>query len=73
MNAFVITAYIHLKIFGIWSSAAIKKVQDQLASSGDALEDICPEAFRSSTKVSPESEVGLDDEEEEDTSSCRQQ
>jgi len=72
MNAFVITAYIHLKIFGIWSSAAIKKVQDQLASSGDALEDICPEAFRSSTKVSPESEVDLDDE-EEDTSSCRQQ
>jgi len=79
MNAFVVTAFIHLKIFGCWASKAIKDVQFKMESSGLTVEDVVPEAFPKSTKVTPAGEDGGtsafddSDSEEEDGKSCRQQ
>ena len=80
MNAFVVTAFIHLKIFNCWASKAVKEVEFKMESSGLTIEDVVPEAFPKSTKISPEDTTGgtsafseESDEEEEDTSSCRQQ
>lgn len=79
MNAFVVTALIHSQIFGCWASKAIKDVQNKMEANGLTVEDVVPEAFPKSTKVSPAGEGGGtsafddSDSEEEDGKSCRQQ
>lgn len=78
-NGLVIITFIQKSIFGCWAKSATKAVEAQIAA-GLTLKDVVPEAFiirRDSTKVSPEeeTEINLDDhdDEEEDSSTCRQQ
>jgi hypothetical protein len=78
-NGLVIVTFIQKSIFGCWAKNATKAVNAQIAA-GLTLKDAVPEAFivrQNSTKVSPEddTEINLDDtdDEEEDTSTCRQQ
>jgi hypothetical protein len=78
MNAFVITAFIHIKIFSCWASRAVKDVETKMAESGMTIEDVVPEAFPKSTRVAPESMNSSKDEddssdEEEDSKSCTTQ
>lgn len=78
MNGLVVVAYLQKMIFDCWAKQAVATVQGQL-DEGLTLEDVVPEAFRTSqdTKVAPKGiDLDKDDEEEEEEdndASCRQQ